>query len=225
MSRLSPDLARRFRSGRACLDLVHTGGEGELAKWEVIHAPEDLARFLGVILGLESVQATAQDVAEMRLLRAAIAQIAYGLAAGAPPHTADVMILNRYAAAPSLTPALVPAELASGGSGLVRPFEPAGERAAPSAPGDDTDSRQPSSLWVRAAVVDPTAAAALATLARDAVDLFGGPLASRVRVCAAADCGLLLVDTSRPGRRRWCSMQRCGNRAKIREHRARRTAD
>ncbi len=222
MSRLSPDLARRFRSGRACLDLVHTGGEGELARWEIIHAPEDLARFLGVILGLESVRATAQDVAEMRLLRAAITRIAYGMAAGEPPHTADVASLNQYAAAPPLTPALVPAELASGGSDLARPFEPAGERAAP---GDDTDSPQTPSLWVRAAVVDPTAPAALATLARDAVDLFGGPLASRIRVCAAADCGLLLVDTSRPGRRRWCSMQRCGNRAKIRDHRARRTAD
>lgn len=53
----------------------------------------------------------------------------------------------------------------------------------------------------------PTAAAALSTLARDAVDLFGGPLARRIRVCAAENCGLLLVDTSRPGRRRWCSME------------------
>ena len=71
-------------------------------------------------------------------------------------------------------------------------------------------------------VVAPTVAAALATLARDAVDLFGGPLAGRIRMCAADDCGLLFVDTSRPGRRRWCSMERCGNRAKIRTHRARR---
>jgi predicted RNA-binding Zn ribbon-like protein len=70
-------------------------------------------------------------------------------------------------------------------------------------------------------VVAPTAAAALATLARDAIDLFGGPLAHRIRVCAADDCGLLFVDASRPGRRRWCSMERCGNRAKIRTHRAR----
>jgi predicted RNA-binding Zn ribbon-like protein len=70
-------------------------------------------------------------------------------------------------------------------------------------------------------VVAPTAPAALATLARDAVDLFGGPLAGRIRVCSADDCGLLFVDTSRPGQRRWCSMERCGNRAKVREHRAR----
>jgi predicted RNA-binding Zn ribbon-like protein len=70
-------------------------------------------------------------------------------------------------------------------------------------------------------VVAPTVAATLATLARDAVDLFGGPLARRVRICAADNCGLLLVDTSRPGTRRWCSMERCGNRAKVRRHRTR----
>lgn len=69
-------------------------------------------------------------------------------------------------------------------------------------------------------VVAPTAAAALSTLARDAIDLFGGPFAHRIRVCAAENCGLLLVDTSRPGKRRWCSMELCGNRAKIRTHRS-----
>jgi predicted RNA-binding Zn ribbon-like protein len=60
----------------------------------------------------------------------------------------------------------------------------------------------------------------LSTLARDAIYLFTGPLAERIRVCAADDCGLLFVDQSRPGGRRWCSMQRCGNLAKVRKHRA-----
>ena len=62
---------------------------------------------------------------------------------------------------------------------------------------------------------------ALSTLARDAIDLFGGPLGQRVRICAADDCGLLFVDQSRPGARRWCSMQRCGTIAKVRGYRAR----
>lgn len=69
-------------------------------------------------------------------------------------------------------------------------------------------------------LVDPTARQAIASLARDAVDLFGGPLRNRIRVCAAADCGLLFVDTSRPGKRRWCSMQHCGNLAKVRRYRS-----
>ncbi|WP_289007975.1 CGNR zinc finger domain-containing protein [uncultured Thermomonospora sp.] len=63
----------------------------------------------------------------------------------------------------------------------------------------------------------------LSTVARDAVDLLTGPLADRIRTCAAADCHLIYVDTSRPGRRRWCSMENCGNRHKVRTHRARRS--
>ncbi|MFH8802530.1 CGNR zinc finger domain-containing protein [Streptomyces sp. NPDC017936] len=61
----------------------------------------------------------------------------------------------------------------------------------------------------------------LSTVARDAVDLFTGPYAHRVRECGAHDCYLLFVDTSRPGRRRWCAMEHCGNREKVRAHRAR----
>jgi predicted RNA-binding Zn ribbon-like protein len=64
--------------------------------------------------------------------------------------------------------------------------------------------------------------AALSTIARDAIDLLTGPLAGRVRECARPDCALLFVDTSRPGRRRWCSMESCGNKAKTSAYRARR---
>ncbi|MFB6888088.1 CGNR zinc finger domain-containing protein [Kitasatospora sp. NPDC056327] len=60
------------------------------------------------------------------------------------------------------------------------------------------------------------------TVARDAIALFTGPYADRVRECGADNCSLLFVDTSRPGRRRWCSMERCGNRHKVRALRARR---
>lgn len=62
----------------------------------------------------------------------------------------------------------------------------------------------------------------LSSVARDAVDLFTGPLAERVRECGAPDCSLVFLDTSRPGRRRWCAMERCGNRHKVRSLRARR---
>ncbi|MER6631064.1 ABATE domain-containing protein [Streptomyces sp. NPDC000987] len=66
-----------------------------------------------------------------------------------------------------------------------------------------------------------TATALLSTVARDAVGLFTGPHADRIRVCDAHDCHLLFVDTSRPGRRRWCAMEHCGNREKARAHRSR----
>jgi predicted RNA-binding Zn ribbon-like protein len=66
-----------------------------------------------------------------------------------------------------------------------------------------------------------TAAALVASVARDAVDLLGGPLADRIRECNAQDCALLFLDTSRAGRRRWCSMATCGARAKMTAYRAR----
>ncbi|MFF1878169.1 CGNR zinc finger domain-containing protein [Leifsonia sp. NPDC058230] len=65
---------------------------------------------------------------------------------------------------------------------------------------------------------------ALGTIARDAVRLFGPHAGGRIRECSADDCRLVYLDTSRSGNRRWCSMQRCGNRAKVRAHRARAAA-
>ena len=66
-----------------------------------------------------------------------------------------------------------------------------------------------------------TAAAPVASVARDAVDLLGSPLAHRIRECAAPDCTLLFLDTSRAGHRRWCSMATCGARTKMTTYRAR----
>lgn len=43
----------------------------------------------------------------------------------------------------------------------------------------------------------------------------------RIRACGR--CGWLFLDSSRGGRRRWCSMSICGNREKARRHRQSRT--
>jgi predicted RNA-binding Zn ribbon-like protein len=65
----------------------------------------------------------------------------------------------------------------------------------------------------------------LATLARDAVTMFAEASsaegAGRIRRCDAEDCRMVFHDESRTGSRRWCSMARCGNRAKVRAFRAR----
>ncbi|MDM4761560.1 CGNR zinc finger domain-containing protein [Galbitalea sp. SE-J8] len=60
---------------------------------------------------------------------------------------------------------------------------------------------------------------ALSELAREAVRVLAD--GERVRECAAGDCAIVFYDESRSNNRRWCSMQRCGNRAKVRAHRAR----
>ncbi|HEV8629669.1 MAG TPA: ABATE domain-containing protein [Thermoanaerobaculia bacterium] len=70
--------------------------------------------------------------------------------------------------------------------------------------------------WIGAGVP-----ALLAAVARDGVELFGGPLAPRIRGCAGTGCALLFLDTSRAGARRWCSMAGCGNRAKVKGFRRR----
>ena len=41
---------------------------------------------------------------------------------------------------------------------------------------------------------------------------------ARIRACAGHDCVLHFYDTSRAGKRMWCSMAGCGNRAKARRH-------
>ncbi|WP_162068076.1 CGNR zinc finger domain-containing protein [Burkholderia sp. THE68] len=65
-------------------------------------------------------------------------------------------------------------------------------------------------------------ATALSLIARDAIDLVSGPLRHRVKACDQPDCRMLFVDTSPTGQRRWCSMQRCGSRAKVQAFKNRR---
>ncbi|HEY4545290.1 MAG TPA: CGNR zinc finger domain-containing protein [Pedomonas sp.] len=62
--------------------------------------------------------------------------------------------------------------------------------------------------------------AALSTLAADAIETLAPPKAARIRVCP--ECRMMFLDNSRAGRRQWCSSATgCGNRAKVRSHRAR----
>jgi predicted RNA-binding Zn ribbon-like protein len=43
----------------------------------------------------------------------------------------------------------------------------------------------------------------------------------RLRICASDACSWRFIDRSPTGRRRWCDMRTCGNRAKVARHRAR----
>ncbi|MEV0798958.1 CGNR zinc finger domain-containing protein [Kribbella sp. NPDC050281] len=59
----------------------------------------------------------------------------------------------------------------------------------------------------------------LDNLALLAGELLTGPSRAHVRMCPGESCGWLFLDPR--GRRRWCSMSTCGNRAKVRAHAAR----
>jgi predicted RNA-binding Zn ribbon-like protein len=63
---------------------------------------------------------------------------------------------------------------------------------------------------------------ALGMVALDAAQMLGKPAErARVRICASDTCSARFYDRSPAGRRRWCSMARCGNQEKARRHRER----
>lgn len=196
----SPEgVAFRFDPGALSLELLTTGGPGAYARFEVLHRPADLAVWAGRsrLRPAPDVLVTEEELAAARRLRDELWVLAVDRVRGLPPRRAALEAVNEAAALPSLVPRLGP---------------PAGEHGAV--------AREEAlrSRWVQPA----TGAQLLSTVARDAVELLGGRYADRIRECAASDCPLLFVDTSRPGKRRWCSMERCGNRHKVRALRSRR---
>ena len=61
---------------------------------------------------------------------------------------------------------------------------------------------------------------ALARLCDPLVTELTGGNPERIRICDNDRCRWVFYDTSRTGRRRWCDMATCGNRAKAARHRA-----
>jgi predicted RNA-binding Zn ribbon-like protein len=208
----------RFDAGAVCLDFAHTGGEGRYAVFETLHEPADLGEWLAQppLAAVLTVPAATQELAAAKVLRQAIWDAAHAQAAGRPLSAEAVAAINQAAAAPPLTP-----ELASSSAAAPLTPGPAGASAAapPLAPGSAGVSL--AAGW--AAPVRVTQA--LSTLAREMIELLSGPFSGRIRECASGDCPLVFVDTSRPGARRWCAMERCGNRHKLRALRARRATD
>lgn len=62
------------------------------------------------------------------------------------------------------------------------------------------------------------------SIAESAADVLTSPDVERVRTCAGRDCGWLFLDASKNRSRRWCSMDGCGSRAKMRRLYERRRA-
>ncbi|MET9067705.1 CGNR zinc finger domain-containing protein [Streptosporangium sandarakinum] len=231
----------RFDAGTLCLEFLLTGA---LPQWEQLRAPEDLAAWIPLSrLGLpDEVVVGEADLAGAKRLRAAIQALAEHAAAenhGGPgdPGT-DPTPRGTAGTGESASPDPEPSGGASRGSapdggafpGPEGVLAVTGEFAA--APQDalavlNEFAAAPPPVPVvtpsfrRGWATPVTGAQFLSAVARDAVELFGGPMASRVRVCGGERCLLIFLDTSRPGARRWCSMDRCGNRYKLRTRRDR----
>jgi len=69
---------------------------------------------------------------------------------------------------------------------------------------------------------EATPAQALSAVARQAIDILGGPEAALLKECGRPECTQVYLDRSRGFRREWCAMTTCGNRMKAAAYRSRR---
>ena len=58
----------------------------------------------------------------------------------------------------------------------------------------------------------------LGVIAHEAAQLLVSPQLHQLKHCSNTKCILLFLDTSKSKKRRWCSMDTCGNRAKAASH-------
>ncbi|MDX6263840.1 MAG: hypothetical protein QOH84_5528 [Kribbellaceae bacterium] len=181
-------LAFPFIGGRVVLNFAGTLGKRSAEKLERIRTPEDLARWVE-LAGLGSISTDAADLKAARVLREALYTLTMAALNRGPLRRADVKLVNAWAARETPAPALAigPARARGVGAKALRRRDP-----------------------------EPTASEVLAAVARDGIDLLSGPDVSSIRECEDPGCTLLFVDTSRSHRRRWCSMNTCGARAKMR---------
>jgi len=228
-----------FDAGALCLEFVFTGGEGARARFETFHSPADIARWTagsrldpaGHGVDPAAIEISPAEFDVLWQLREALWTLALTTVTARPP-TADAIETGRRAdtvadaigtGRPADADAIGtgrPADVDAGRPTAPRPLDVdavavVNELAAGAGPvlrlaGGRAVWRQP-----------VTGAQLAAEIARDAVLTFAEPTVGRIRKCGADNCYLIYLDTSRPGRRRWCSMQRCGNRHKIHEFRHR----
>jgi len=198
-----------FVAGALCLDFANTvggnrggsctetlGGFGDLAAW--LRAANALpVKTLRAIQqrARERPQEAARAFARAIELREAVYRVASGLAASSPKRRNAARL---RADLDLINDVLAEALFATRLRPISRGFELAWDLAPP---------RPDQALW---------------PIARSAVDVLTSPRLARLRECASETCGWLFLDETKNRSRRWCEMQSCGNRAKIRRFRQRR---
>lgn len=193
--------AFELSGGALCLDFANTWGDRERSEQEHLHGYADLLAFAvqaGVLHAdrcavLERLAGRDEEGAKATFssaleLRDAIYRLFSAIADCAPPPEEDLERLNR-----ALPDAL------------------AGLRIEPVA------GEEGGFIWSRAGGVE-SLEAPLWPIVRSAAELLTSDRLRRVRECDGASCTWLFLDQSRNRSRRWCSMETCGNRAKVRRH-------
>ena len=151
---------------------------------------------------------------EARSLRDALRLLFSAVAEGETPSPGATFVVARAL------------DRAAGRYAMVETRDPTGEDADRAGRHQDATGRTkaPAGLWrpeVRRRFLRGGATAPLTPIAHSAVEMLSSVDRRRLRPCAAPDCRRWFVDTSRGGRRRWCSMARCGNRRKAARYRER----
>jgi predicted RNA-binding Zn ribbon-like protein len=202
--------------GALCLDFANTLSNRLQAPRENLRRYDDLLRFGRQTGSLEAAdvevleaaaaahpQRAAATLRRALELREAIYGTFSALAADARPRSSDLEALNA-ALRQALSHLEVHPQPGAAGDGS-RAGSTAGFAWAWGGAGDAIDRP----LW---------------PIVRSAADLLTSAEAAAVRECAAETCAWLFVDRSPAGRRKWCDMAVCGNRAKARRHYRRRRA-
>ncbi|HET6619347.1 MAG TPA: ABATE domain-containing protein [Dongiaceae bacterium] len=203
---LSPGRAGRLPNvgGRICLDFINTSsGRG------TDHHKENLKSYFDLLAWSHHVGIlTAGDTLEL---------LALARARPAPAHRAFSRALALREALHAIFSAivqrrLVPAPAVAALNGFMA-RSAQGERFEPAADGFGW-------RWTPAQPVGLDRP--LWPIVRAAVELLAnGPL-GRLKACGGGSaCGWIFLDQTRNGRRRWCEMEVCGSRAKMRRYRGR----
>lgn len=213
----------RFDAGCLALNLVATLGGRHGTPVERLDGPGRLREWCeGVGLPVPGAAQDAEPgaapdpvpgafglLADLRLLREAAYDVAASDLRGAAPSLASVALVNECAHHAPPAPRL---ELATAPNAGQDAGQDAGEDAPPGAARRILVVRRPAL----------TGRQFLSLPARDLLALMADPqLRSRLRECEAPQCRMLYLDATAGGRRRWCSMRVCGNRAKAARHRGR----
>jgi predicted RNA-binding Zn ribbon-like protein len=190
-------VSHTFDSGSFALELLLTGGPPPWDRYEALHAPSDLDAWLpDSRLALELPISKAQvSVTEDELTT--LKEFRAALWRVIPALTSTEPI-----------PGIPTAELDAADLDLINQAVGPLPKARLSAVGRKE--------WE----APITGSQILGAAARELVDIIGTK-PNRLRMCEGDDCYLMFYDTSRPGNRRWCSMQRCGNRHKVGTYRTR----
>lgn len=208
-------------SGVLGVDFVNTVLSIRAAPLDLLEDPDDFLRWMALAGGEELARLTPASwsdrrtlTREARALRQALRSLFTAVASRSAPSAATTFVVDRALSAAGASFSLAPPTVSGPGG---RPGDALAARAAPGS-GEEASGGRPELVRT---FEGRGPLAALMPIALSGAEVAATADPDRLRACDASGCERWFVDTSRGGRRRWCSMERCGNRMKAARYRAR----